>query len=187
MEYQKTRFPGLLILRPKIYRDDRGFFFESFNQEVLKRLDIRAFEQDNHSGSKKGVLRGLHFQYDPPQGKLIRCIRGEIFDVAVDIRKGSPAFGRWFSIILREDEHLQLWLPAGFAHGFLALSGYAEVQYKCTSSYNPASDSSIRYDDPDIGIEWPFGAEPLVSEKDKKAISFKEYLASPKFSFSDKL
>ncbi|WP_338804095.1 dTDP-4-dehydrorhamnose 3,5-epimerase [Xenorhabdus griffiniae] len=166
----KTKIPGILILEPKVFGDHRGFFFESFNQKIFE--DIVGypvnFVQDNHSKSTKGVLRGLHFQRAPyAQGKLVRCIVGEVFDVAVDIRRDSVTFGKWVGINLSAENKQQLWIPEGFAHGFLVLSDYAEIFYKTTDYYTPENEVSIRWDDEKLSINWPLEFPPILSEKDK--------------------
>ena len=164
---------GVLLMEPNVFEDDRGFFFESFNQTVFEDLVGRPvpFVQDNHSRSARGVLRGLHYQLPPSaQGKLVRVTRGAVFDVAVDIRRTSPTFGDWVGYELSEDNFRQLWIPEGFAHGFLALTDSAEVQYKTTAYYEPDRERAIRWDDLAIGIEWPHdGIAPIVSTKDAAA------------------
>lgn len=163
-----TALPEVLILEPKVFGDERGFFLESFNQRAFNEatgIDAR-FVQDNHSRSAKGVLRGLHYQIQQPQGKLVRVVRGSVFDVAVDIRKSSPNFGRWVGVELTEDNHRQLWVPAGFAHGFLVTSENAEFLYKTTDYYAPAHERCIAWNDPAIGINWPQGNLPQLSAKD---------------------
>ncbi len=163
---------GLFVLEPQVFGDARGFFMESFNQKrfhQLTGLDL-SFVQDNHSRSAKGVLRGLHYQIQQPQGKLVRAVTGAIFDVAVDIRKSSPTFGRWFGVTLSEDNRLQLWVPAGFAHGFVVLSETADVLYKTTDYYAPPFERCIRWNDPTIGIDWPYPGEPRLSAKDAAAV-----------------
>lgn len=155
-----------------MYEDDRGFFFESWNEAAFKEQTgpESRFVQDNHSGSKQGVLRGLHYQLQPhPQGKLVRAVVGSVFDVAVDVRRSSATFGEWVGVELNAENHKQLWVPPGFAHGFLALSEWAELLYKTTDYYAPECDRSIRWDDPDIGIEWPFDGTPILSDKDAAA------------------
>ncbi len=164
---------GLELLQPKVFEDDRGHFLERWNHRRFNDVvgyEVR-FVQDNQSRSLRGVLRGLHYQVSPsPQGKLVSCISGAVFDVAVDIRRSSPTFGAWFGIELTAENHRQLWIPEGFAHGFLALSDGAELLYKTTDYYDPAAERSILWDDPEIGIEWPVGGEPpLVSPKDALA------------------
>ena len=172
MKATPTSIAGLLILEPQVFGDARGFFMESFNQKrfhQLTGLDL-SFVQDNHSRSAKGVLRGLHYQIQQPQGKLVRAVTGAIFDVAVDIRKSSPTFGRWFGVTLSEDNRLQLWVPAGFAHGFVVLSETADVLYKTTDYYAPLFERCIRWNDPAIGIDWPYPGEPRLSAKDAAAV-----------------
>jgi dTDP-4-dehydrorhamnose 3,5-epimerase len=164
-----TRIQDVVIIEPQVFGDARGFFFESYNERKLAAALGRpmSFVQDNHSRSARGVLRGLHYQLPHPQGKLVRVVHGEIFDVAVDIRRGSPTFGKWESDILSAENKRQLWVPEGFAHGFLVLSETAEVLYKTTGYYHPADEHCLSWDDPAIGIAWPLqGARPLVSAKD---------------------
>jgi dTDP-4-dehydrorhamnose 3,5-epimerase len=164
--------PEVLLLRPVVFTDDRGWFFESFNEATFARATgVRArFVQDNHSGSAKGVLRGLHYQLPPhAQGKLVRAVRGRVFDVAVDLRQSSPSFGRWVGAELTEDGKEQLWMPPGFAHGFLALSEWAEVAYKTTAPWHAASERSLAWDDPAVGIHWPISGTPRLSPKDATA------------------
>ena len=168
MKVTPTAIPDVLIIEPKVFGDARGFFFESFNQKAFNEatgLDVN-FVQDNHSRSAKGVLRGLHYQVQQPQGKLVRVVRGAVFDVAVDIRKGSPTFGKWVGMELSEDNRKQLWIPVGFAHGFLVTSESAEFLYKTTDYYAPEFERSIFWNDPTIGIQWPLDTEPLRSAKD---------------------
>lgn len=166
-----TALPEVLILEPKVFGDARGFFMESFNQRAFNQTTgtDHQFVQDNHSRSSQGVLRGLHYQVQQPQGKLVRVARGAVYDVAVDIRKGSPRFGQWVGVELSEDNRRQLWVPPGFAHGFLVLSESADFLYKTTDYYAPEFERCIRWDDPSIGIEWPLmrGSQPLVSAKDQ--------------------
>ncbi len=171
-----TSIEGLYIIEPRVFPDERGFFMESYNKRDFAEIGLTMeFVQDNHSRSKKGVLRGLHFQDKHPQGKLIRVVRGEVFDVAVDIRKGSPTFGRWYSVILSEENKRMFYIPEGFAHGFLVLSDEVDFLYKCTDYYYPDEDCGIIWNDPDIGIDWPLnGIEPILSEKDKKRPDFKQ-------------
>lgn len=168
-----TSIPEVLIIEPRVFGDSRGFFFESFNQKDFCQttgLDV-SFVQDNHSRSVKGVLRGLHYQIRQPQGKLVRVVRGAVFDVAVDIRKSSPNFGRWVGVALTEDNHRQLWMPPGFAHGFYVLSDSADFLYKTSDYYNPDFERSLLWNDPRIGISWPIetGTQPVVSVKDARA------------------
>jgi len=173
MKIIETIIPGLLIIKPRVFGDNRGFFLETFQKKRYKEAGLsQSFVQDNHSRSIKGVLRGLHFQIRYPQGKLVYVSRGKIFDVAVDIRKGSSTFGKWYGIVLSEENHLQFWIPPGFAHGFCVISETADFTYKCTEYYHPADESGIIWNDPDLRIEWPI-ADPLVSEKDSKNPSFK--------------
>ena len=170
---------GLKVIEPKVFGDERGYFFESYNYNDYAAAGItEQFVQDNQSASKKGVLRGLHFQKEFPQGKLVRVIRGEVFDVAVDIREGSKTYGKWFGVILSEENKKQFFIPKGFAHGFLVLSDYAEFAYKCTDFYHPNDEGGILWNDPDIGIEWPLqdGVELTLSEKDEKWPGIKAYL-----------
>ena len=171
MNVIKTDIPEVLIFEPKVFGDDRGFFFESFSQKVFEEaVGYKVnFVQDNHSKSLKGVLRGLHYQLAPyAQGKLVRCVAGEVFDVAVDIRKESPTFGQWVGVNLSAENKRQLWIPEGFAHGFLVLSETAEFVYKTTNYYHPESDRGIIWSDSDIAIKWPLEIEPLLSHKDLK-------------------
>ncbi|MGV1045697.1 dTDP-4-dehydrorhamnose 3,5-epimerase [Limnohabitans sp.] len=166
-----THIPDLLILEPKVFGDSRGFFFESFNQQGFNQvtgLDVN-FVQDNHSRSSKGVLRGLHYQVHQPQGKLVRVVRGAVFDVAVDIRKSSPTFGQWVGVELTEDNHKQFWVPPGFAHGFVVLSDTADFLYKTTDYWYPEHERSLLWSDPVIGIEWPFDFAPQLAAKDAQA------------------
>ncbi|MDZ4185466.1 MAG: dTDP-4-dehydrorhamnose 3,5-epimerase [Desulfuromonadales bacterium] len=166
-----TAIPDVLILEPKVFGDSRGFFFESFNEKVFREATgvTAHFVQDNHSRSARGVLRGLHYQIEQPQGKLVRCTQGEIFDVAVDIRRDSPTFGQWVGEILSEENKRQMWIPPGLAHGFLVLSDSADFLYKTTEYYAPQHERAILWNDPDLGIEWPLIAPPLLSEKDRVA------------------
>ncbi|EKS6730645.1 dTDP-4-dehydrorhamnose 3,5-epimerase [Enterobacter mori] len=176
MNVIKTEIPDVLIFEPKVFGDDRGFFFESFSQKIFEEAVGRKVEfvQDNHSKSSKGVLRGLHYQLEPyAQGKLVRCVAGEVFDVAVDIRKFSPTFGKWVGVNLSAENKRQLWIPEGFAHGFLVLSDMAEFVYKTTNYYAPESDRGLRWDDADLGIKWPLSVEPILSEKDKQHPGFR--------------
>ena len=168
MKVTPTAIAYVLVIEPKVFGDARGFFFESFNQKAFNQatgLNLN-FVQDNHSRSAKGVLRGLHYQIQQPQGKLVRVVRGAVFDVAVDIRKCSTTFGKWVGIELSEDNRKQLWIPAGFAHGFLVTSDSAEFLYKTTDYYAPEHERCIAWDDPSIGIRWPADAVPQLSAKD---------------------
>jgi len=170
----RTAIPEALIIDPKLFGDARGFFLESFNEKAFAEatgLDV-SFVQDNHSRSARGVLRGLHYQIQQPQGKLVRVVRGSVFDVAVDIRRQSPTFGKWVGVELSEDNHRQFWVPPGFAHGFVVLSESADFLYKTTDYYAPQFERTIAWDDPEIGIEWPdLGMAPLLSAKDQTGAS----------------
>lgn len=169
MKSISTAIADVFILEPKVFGDTRGFFFESFNTRAFAEatgLDVQ-FVQDNHSRSAKGVLRGLHYQILHPQGKLVRVVRGSVFDVAVDIRKASPTFGKWVGVELTEDNHRQLWVPPGLAHGFLVTSEAADFLYKTTDYYAPEHERCLAWNDPDIAIEWPLEGEPQLSAKDK--------------------
>jgi dTDP-4-dehydrorhamnose 3,5-epimerase len=158
----------VVILEPKVFGDERGFFLEAYNEVTFKALGLPTrFVQDNHSGSRKGVLRGLHYQLKQPQGKLVRALRGEIFDVAVDLRRNSNQFGQWFGLVLSAENKRMLWIPPGFGHGFLVLTDFAEVSYKATELYAPAYERSILWNDPAIGIEWPLDGVPILSAKDE--------------------
>ncbi|MBI5441425.1 MAG: dTDP-4-dehydrorhamnose 3,5-epimerase [Deltaproteobacteria bacterium] len=176
MRITATPLPGVLLAEPRVFGDERGFFFESFNQRRWEELTgiSGRFVQDNHSRSVRRVLRGLHYQVRRPQGKLVRAVLGEIFDVAVDLRRGSPTFGRWTGARLSAENKRQLWVPEGFAHGFLVLSDVAEVLYKATDYYAPEHERSIRWDDAELAIEWPLEGEPIVSAKDAGAASFRD-------------
>lgn len=177
MKATPTAIPEVLIIEPKVFGDARGFFYESFNGKAFDEAVGRhvEFVQDNHSRSAKGVLRGLHYQIQQPQGKLVRVVRGAVFDVAVDIRKTSPTFGKWVGVELSEDNHRQLWVPPGFAHGFLVLSDTADFLYKTTEYYAPAHEKCIVWNDADLGIDWPiFGLEPILSKKDQLGSTFRE-------------
>jgi dTDP-4-dehydrorhamnose 3,5-epimerase len=169
----------VVVVVPEVFQDSRGFFMETFREDQFKALGLPyQFVQDNHSRSVKGATRGLHFQWDPPMGKLMRVSLGSAFLVAVDIRKGSPTLGKWFGIEVSAENRRQVWAPAGFARGFCVLSDLAEIQYKCTGLYNPKGESGIRWDDPEIGVKWPT-TNALLSEKDKKAQTLAQWLASP--------
>ena len=177
MKVINTNIPEVKIIEPKVFGDERGFFLETYSEErynELLELDLH-FVQDNHSRSTKGVLRGLHFQKNNPQGKLVRVVRGEVFDVAVDIREGSPTFGQYASVVLSEENKKQFWVPEGFAHGFLVLSDSADFEYKCTNYYDPSSEGCLLWNDPELGIEWPLqDLAPLLSEKDKQGKLLKD-------------
>ena len=168
MNVVATEIPGVLLLEPRVFTDDRGAFFESFNARAFTDAIGRevAFVQDNHSTSRRHVLRGLHYQEPKPQGKLVRVVAGVIYDVAADIRPGSPSFGRWVGIELTAENRRQLWVPEGLAHGFLVLSESAEVLYKTTDFYAPGCEKCLRWDDPTLGIRWPLSAPPLLSPRD---------------------
>ena len=176
MEIIETELPGVILIRPKIFEDPRGFFFESYNKDVFEKvIGIKeSFFQDNHSRSIKNVLRGLHYQLEHSQGKLVRVGKGEIFDVAVDMRRSSPHFGKWVGMHLSEENRLMAWIPAGFAHGFLTLSDEADVLYKASAPYHKESDRSLLWNDPEIGIKWPIHEAPLLSEKDAAGKLFKD-------------
>jgi dTDP-4-dehydrorhamnose 3,5-epimerase len=169
MNVIKTNIDGVVIIEPKVFGDERGFFLETFQAERYKELAgiNMSFVQDNHSRSGKNVLRGLHFQKTNLQGKLVRVVRGEVFDVAVDIRKGSPTYGQWAGAILSEENKRQFWVPPGLAHGFVVLSDIADFEYKCTDYYDPADEGCLMWNDPAVGIEWPEGIEPILSAKDQ--------------------
>lgn len=172
MQATRLSIPDVILFTPKVFGDERGFFYESFNQQNFVELTglKRQFVQDNHSKSQEGVLRGLHYQLPPKaQGKLVRVVQGEVFDVAVDIRKSSPTFGQWVGATLSAENKQQLWIPEGFAHGFVTLSDTAEFLYKTTDYYAPEYERSIAWDDPAIGINWPFKSEPTLSAKDQNA------------------
>ena len=171
-----TEIPDVLILEPKIYGDERGFFYESYNHKTfVERTGLRpVFVQDNHSISAKDVLRGLHYQIKHPQAKLIRVIAGEVFDVSVDLRRSSPTFGRWVGVTLSAENRRQLWIPAGFAHGFLALHDFAECLYKTTDYWSPEDERCLIWNDPDLAIQWPITGGPVLSSKDREGTRFKE-------------
>ena len=182
MKVIETSIPDVKILEPKVFGDERGFFMETWNQQVFAELGLTmTFVQDNHSRSAQGILRGLHYQIQQPQGKLVRVTRGSVFDVAVDLRQSSPTFGQWVGVELSEQNHRQLWIPEGFAHGFYVTSECADFQYKCTALYAPEYDRSLRWDDPTIGIEWPLvnGETPQLSAKDANA---KTWATAEKFA-----
>lgn len=176
MQVHKTDLPEVLIIEPKVFGDDRGFFYESFNQRRFQELAglQSEFVQDNHSRSAKNVLRGLHYQIRQPQGKLVRVVAGEVFDVAVDMRRASKTFGKWTGVVLSAENKRQMWIPEGYAHGFLVLSESAEFLYKTTDYYAPEYERAVRWNDPDIGIAWPLQGAPLLSAKDKAALSLSE-------------
>lgn len=168
MDYKKLAIPDVVLLSPKVFGDERGFFMETFrHEEFIRHCGDYQFVQDNHSSSSKGILRGLHYQHKQPQGKLVRVTRGEVFDVAVDMRKNSPTFGKWVGEYLSEENKRMLWVPPGFAHGFLVTSEMAEFQYKCTDYYAPGDEYSLLWNDATVGITWPPGiTQPVLSAKD---------------------
>lgn len=176
MNVRKTSIPELLIIQPRVFGDERGFFFESFNLRSWREQTglTTRFVQENHSGSARNVLRGLHYQIKQPQGKLVRVVKGEVFDVAVDIRQSSPTFGQWVGTILSAENRLQFWVPEGFAHGFLVLSEMAEFLYLTTDYYAPEHERAIIWNDPQIGVDWPIGGEPQLSAKDRQAVRLKD-------------
>jgi dTDP-4-dehydrorhamnose 3,5-epimerase len=183
MRITPTAIPEVLLVEPKVFGDDRGFFFESWNERAFAQAGIgERFVQDNHTRSQRGVLRGLHYQIRQPQGKLVRVVAGEIFDVAVDIRRSSPTFGRWESVALSAERKTMLWIPPGFAHGFCVVSDHAEVLYKTTDYWAPEFERTIAWNDPDLAIAWPLalagafspsGTAPILSAKDAAGIAFK--------------
>lgn len=181
MDFTPLAIPDVVLLTPKVFSDERGFFMETFRQSDFEaHCGAYSFVQDNHSLSAHGILRGLHYQLEKPQGKLVRVTRGEVFDVAVDLRRSSPTFGRWVGATLSAENKQQLWVPPGFAHAFYVTSEEAEFQYKCTDYYNPGDEYCIRWDDPDLAIAWPLvgGQPPRVSEKDGQGVAFN---AAPSF------
>jgi len=176
MQATRLSIPDVILFTPKVFGDERGFFFESFSERTFKELsglDVN-FVQDNHSKSQKGVLRGLHYQLPPKaQGKLVRVVQGEVYDVAVDVRKSSPTFGKWVGEVLSADNKKQLWIPQGFAHGFVTLSDTAEFLYKTTDYYAPAYERCIAWDDAEIAVQWPFSDQPALSGKDQQGLALK--------------
>ena len=177
MKFTRLTIPDVILVEPDVFGDERGFFLESWHRGKYKQGGIDFdFVQDNHSRSKQYILRGLHYQIKQPQGKLVRIVKGGVFDVAVDIRRSSPSFGKWVGEILSEDNKKMLWVPPGFAHGFLVTSESADLCYKCTDFYAPEYDRSIRWDDPELAIKWPLpeGVKPVLSEKDAVAPGFRE-------------
>ncbi|MES2604338.1 MAG: dTDP-4-dehydrorhamnose 3,5-epimerase [Pseudomonadota bacterium] len=170
MQLIATEHPDVLVLEPKVHGDHRGFFLETFRSNVFAAAGLpEVFVQDNHSKSSAGILRGLHYQIQQPQGKLVRCISGEVFDVAVDIRRSSPHFGKWIGVNLSAENKKALWVPPGFAHGFLVLSESAEITYKCTTYYAPEHDRSLLWSDPELNIAWPKTSQVVLSDKDQRA------------------
>jgi len=180
---ERTSIDDVIIVKPTTFRDERGFFREVYRQDQFKDLGMPdTFVQLNHSGSGKGVLRGLHFQWEPPMGKLMRVTRGQAFLVAVDIRKGSTSLGKWIGLEVSEENGIQVWAPAGFARGFCALSDNTEIQYLCTGTYNSKCESGIRWDDPGIGVAWPIG-NPILTKKDQSAQTLSEWLGTPESNY----
>ncbi|MCU1760421.1 dTDP-4-dehydrorhamnose 3,5-epimerase [Pseudomonas sp. 14P_8.1_Bac3] len=181
MNVIETALPGVLILEPKVFGDERGFFYESFNAKAFEDATglKREFVQDNHSRSQKGVLRGLHYQMENTQGKLVRVTAGEVLDVAVDVRRSSPHFGQWVGVRLSAQNRRQLWVPEGFAHGFVVLSDAAEFLYKTTDYYNPSAERCIRWDDPTLAIDWQLQEAPQLSAKDRLGQNFQEIEVFP--------
>ena len=182
MEFEPTRLPEVVLIKPRVFGDSRGFFFETWQQQKFAAagIDVR-FVQDNHSHSIRHTLRGLHFQIQHPQGKLIRVARGEVFDVALDIRRSSPRFGQWVGVRLTDTNHHMLWVPPGFAHGYLALSEEIDLLYQCTDFYAPEHERAIRWNDPQLGVQWPLASDvtPILSGKDQIAPLFKEAQSYP--------
>jgi dTDP-4-dehydrorhamnose 3,5-epimerase len=170
MQTTATALPAVLVLEPKVFQDERGFFLESFNQQAFEQATqtTYTFVQDNHSLSQQGILRGLHYQLEQTQGKLVRVVSGQVYDVAVDLRRSSPNFGQWAGVELSADNKRQIWVPPGFAHGFYVLSPQAEVLYKTTDYYHPASERTLAWDDPQVGIDWPLIGDPVLSAKDRQ-------------------
>lgn len=182
MKVRPAQINDVLLLEPTVHRDARGFFLESWHQERLTALGLPArFVQDNHSHSVRGTLRGLHYQVDQPQGKLVRVVTGEVFDVAVDLRRSSPTFGQYHTTLLTAQNQWQVWIPPGFAHGFYVLSDVADLLYKCTEYYLPAGDRVVRWDDPEIGVEWPLldGCPPILSARDAAAPTLRDAATYP--------
>ena len=175
MKVISTEIPEVLVIEPAVYGDERGFFMESYNARAMKEIGIDAhFVQDTHSRSTRNVLRGLHYQLRHPQGKLVRVVIGCVFDVAVDIRRGAPTFGKWTGVELTAENKRMFWIPAGFAHGFAVLSETADFLYKASDIYDPQSERSILWNDPEIGVQWPIEGEPLLSAKDRSAVPFED-------------
>lgn len=175
MQVRETAIPGVLIIEPRVLRDARGFFVETYHADRYAAAGIAdAFVQDNHSRSQRGTLRGLHWQWRRPQGKLVRAVEGEIFDVAVDLRPESPTFGRWVGVTLSADDFRQLYVPPGLAHGFYVTSANAQVEYKCTDVYDPEGEQGMRWDDPDLAIAWPLSEPPILSARDQRHPSMRE-------------
>lgn len=189
LRIESEHLNGLVVIQPEVFQDERGFFFEAFREDQFKELGLPTkFVQDNHSRSIKNVVRGLHFQWDPPMGKLMRVTYGSAFLVAVDIRIGSPSFGKWYGREVSAENKLQIWAPEGFARGFCVLTDFAEIQYKCTGIYNNKAESGILWNDPEIGIQWPVSS-PILSDKDLKAQTLNQWMKkteSNNFSFDNK-
>jgi len=170
-----TSLPGVLILEPRVFGDQRGFFLESYNERAFAELGIEErFVQDNHSSSRRNVLRGLHYQIKHPQGKLVRVVEGEVLDVAVDVRRGSPTFGRWEAVRLSGENKRMLWIPIGFAHGFRVISESAQVLYKATDYYAPEHERTLAWNDPDLKIDWALESDPIVSAKDQRGVTLRD-------------
>ena len=175
MKREATPLEGICLLQPQVFGDERGFFMESWNANTFRDLGLDLhFVQDNHSRSRRGILRGLHYQTEHTQGKLVRVSAGSVFDVAVDLRRSSPTLGQWYGVTLDAVDHKMLWVPPGFAHGFLVLSDYADFQYKCTDFYHPDSEVSLAWDDPTVGVDWPLpdGEAPSLSGKDERGLAW---------------
>ncbi len=186
LSVQKTKLDGLVVVQPTVHGDARGFFLETYHRDKYAEAGIDVtFVQDNLSRSSKDILRGLHYQIERPQGKLVSVVQGAIFDVAVDLRKGSPTFGQWDGVVLSDENRYQLYVPVGFAHGFCVISDTAEVTYKCTDLYHPAGERSLRWDDPDIGIPWPVTGDdgPVLSDKDREAPLLSQIPEADLFSY----
>ena len=181
----QTKLDGVVLIDTDFFRDERGFFIEAWHAGRFREYGLPdAFVQDNHSRSASKVLRGLHYQdMTAPMGKLVRCTLGVVFDVAVDLRIGSPTFGEWVGAELTAENMRQIWVPAGFAHAFATLSNFAEVQYKCTGFYTPSSEGTVAWDDPDVGIDWPF-EDPVLSGRDQSGMSLKQYMEKPAFRYT---
>jgi dTDP-4-dehydrorhamnose 3,5-epimerase len=178
IKIESEQLNGVVVLAPEVFQDSRGFFMETYRDDQFQEMGLPTkFVQDNHSGSVKGTVRGLHFQWEPPMGKLMRVTLGTAFLVAVDIRKGSPTLGKWVGVTASAENHRQVWAPAGFARGFCVISEHAEIQYKCTGLYSNKGESGILWNDPAIGVEWPV-KDPILSEKDRKAQTLEQWLAT---------
>lgn len=175
MKVERTAIPEVLIIHPEVFGDARGFFMESFNEAAMAKIGLtQRFVQDNHSRSRRNVLRGLHYQIQNPQGKLVRVVAGEVFDVAVDIRRSSPTFGKWVGVYLSEENKCMFWLPPGFAHGFMVMSESADFLYKATDFYAPEHERTILWNDPGIGIQWPLKSDVVISAKDQRGVPLSE-------------